>query len=184
MSIGSHQSAKAKSVEWLTPPHIIKALGHFDLDPCSPVERPWPTASKHYTIHDDGLSKPWSGTVWCNPPYGKETGKWLKRCADHDNGIALVFARTETEMFFNYVWPSASALLFIKGRLHFHDANGVKAKDNCGGPSVLIAYGTMSAIALKGSGIPGVTVDLDKGFWTKHDSPSAFPTPPTEEDAI
>jgi hypothetical protein len=49
---------------WLTPPYIIESLGGFDLDPCSPIDRPWPTAKSHYTIIDDGLTKDWSGRVW------------------------------------------------------------------------------------------------------------------------
>lgn len=73
--IGSHvdRSAHTSTDEWLTPPAIIDALGPFDLDPASPIERPWPTAARHYTIEDDGLAQPWAGMVWCNPPYGRET---------------------------------------------------------------------------------------------------------------
>lgn len=41
MAIGSHHSHKMGKDEWLTPPQIIKALGGFDLDPCSPINRPW-----------------------------------------------------------------------------------------------------------------------------------------------
>lgn len=42
--------------EWLTPPDIIKALGPFDLDPCTPAAqfRPWPTAVNHYSFEDNG----------------------------------------------------------------------------------------------------------------------------------
>lgn len=35
--------------EWLTPRNIVDALGPFDLDPCAPIVRPWPTAVQHYT---------------------------------------------------------------------------------------------------------------------------------------
>lgn len=55
--------------EWLTPPCLLRRLGPFDLDPCSPVNRPWDTARHHYTIEDDGLQQPWFGRVFCNPPY-------------------------------------------------------------------------------------------------------------------
>ena len=160
MSIGSHQSSKAKTIEWLTPPYIVDALGPFDLDPCSPLIRPRDTASKHYTMKDDGLKKPWEGRVWCNPPYGKETGKWLARCADHGNAIALIYARTETAMFFESVWARASALLFLKGRLHFHLPNGSRCKANSGGPSVLIAYGISNAAILRTCGIRGAFIPL------------------------
>lgn len=86
--------------EWLTPPHVLEQLGVFDLDPCSPVNRPWDTAKYHMTINDDGMSKKWEGRVFCNPPYGTQTKHWLDKCAEHGNCIALVFARTETKMFF------------------------------------------------------------------------------------
>jgi len=160
MAIGSHHSAKAGKDEWLTPPEIIKALGSFDLDPCSPVNRPWDTAREHYNILDNGLKKPWRGRVWCNPPYGSETGIWLGRLADHGDGVALVFARTETDMFFSQVWERASAVLFIRGRLYFYHVTGQQAAANSGGPSVLVAYGSQNVAALERCGIPGRLVRL------------------------
>lgn len=146
--------------EWLTPPEILKALGPFDLDPCSPIDRPWATATEHYTVNDLGLTKQWHGRVWCNPPYGSQTGIWLQKLADHGNGIALIFARTETEMFFSQVWNRAWALLFIEGRLYFHHVDGSKAAANAGAPSVLVAYGMMNADALANSGIKGKVIFL------------------------
>ncbi|PXX26262.1 DNA N-6-adenine-methyltransferase Dam [Thalassospira sp. 11-3] len=153
--IGSHQSAKMKKDEWLTPPEIIKALGDFDLDPCAPITRPWEMAVKHYTINDNGLSKEWTGRVWCNPPYGLEANKWLKKLNEHGNGIALIFARTETKMFFDWVWHKATAVKFIEGRLHFHHVDGTRAKAKAGAPSVLIAYGKENAEILEKCGIKG-----------------------------
>lgn len=161
MGMGNHQSAKMLKDEWLTPPEIIDALGPFDLDPCSPgIRRPWDTAADHYSIFDDGLTKPWSGRVWLNPPYGRETGVWLARLADHGNGVALIFARTETTMFVEHVWKRADALLFIEGRLHFHHIDGSRAKANAGAPSVLVAYGKENAARLEACGIPGAIVLL------------------------
>lgn len=162
MSMGGHQSAAMLKDEWLTPPSIIKALGEFDLDPCAPADnrRPWDTARKHYSVEDDGLAQPWTGRVWCNPPYGLEAARWLKRLAEHGDGIALIFARTETAMFFDHVWSKADALLFLRGRLHFHHVDGTRAAANAGAPSVLVAYGERNAKALRESGIPGYVVDL------------------------
>lgn len=141
--------------EWLTPPEIVRACGPFDLDPCSPINRPWPTADKHYTILDDGLRQSWSGFVWCNPPYGRKTGDWLEQMAFHNNGIALIFARTETRMFFDWVWAHASALLFIKGRLQFHNVDGTPGPTCAGAPSVLVGYGPAAAARLQSCGIAG-----------------------------
>lgn len=158
--IGSHQSARMLNDEWLTPPEVIRALGHFDLDPCAPIVRPWDMAAKHYTIEDNGLAQPWIGRVWMNPPYGQETGKWLARLADHGDGIALIFARTETRMFFEQVWNKASAVLFVEGRLHFHYVDGRRAAANSGGPSCLVAYGRNNAQLLAMCPVPGKAVLL------------------------
>ena len=161
MGIGGHQSPhRGNTDEWLTPPEIVEALGPFDLDPCAPVVRPWPTASKHYTVEDDGLAQPWEGRVWLNPPYGPETGKWLAKLADHGTGTALTFARTETQMFFEYIWDRADAVLFLLGRLHFYTVEGKRAEHNAGAPSVLIAYGQEDVDRLRKCGIPGKFIDL------------------------
>lgn len=157
-AMGSHQSARMETDVWLTPPSIVEALGPFDLDPCSPLNRPWDTAAQHYTIEDDGLAHDWAGRVWMNPPYGKQAATWLQRLALHGDGIALIFARTETRMFFDWVWPYASALLFIEGRLHFHRPDGTRAKANSGAPSVLVAYGWEAGQRLMLSDIPGARV--------------------------
>lgn len=169
--MGSHQSLVNEKDEWLTPPKIIAALGgaqSFDFDPCAPppARRQWATAKAHYSIDDDGLSKAWYGRGWFNPPYGGPAivGPWMRRIADHGQGTALIFARTETELFFETVWDRATALLFFRGRLFFHvsvdtwfERKGkepifVKAGDpapaNGGAPSVLIAYGERDMQAL------------------------------------
>lgn len=131
------------------------------MDPCSPLDRPWDTARRHLTIHDNGLAQAWTGRVWCNPPYGLEAARWLEKLAAHGNGMALIFARTETEMFFRWVWESAHSVLFLRGRLHFHHVTGERAKANAGAPSVLIAYGGGNSGVLENSGIPGKFIRLE-----------------------
>lgn len=148
--------------EWLTPPWIMKSLGVFDLDPCAPVNRPWDTAARHYTIDDDGLRSRWSGRVWCNPPYGKQLIHWLRRCAEHRNCIVLVYARTDSEAFQKYVFPYASAMLFIGNQIHYFDTQGIKSASPWS-PSVLVAYNRNNAIALKDSGIDGAFIMIDRG---------------------
>lgn len=159
MDTSFDRSSSNGKEEWLTPPDIIRACGEFDLDPCSPINRPWPTAANHYTIEDDGLKMQWHGRVFCNPPYGNKTSIWLKKCAEHGNAIALTFARTETKMFFETVWEKAHAVLFIKGRLRFYHVTGEQG-DSAGAPSVLIAYGEENAKALSSSGINGQYIKL------------------------
>lgn len=155
----SHERTIGK-YEWLTPPEIVKALGEFDLDPCAPIQPPWPTANRHYNLLEDGLVQPWMGRVWLNPPYGRETIIWLSRLVNHGNGIALIFARTETRLFFDYVWNQADAVLFLRGRLTFYHADGTKPDNSGGAPSCLVAYGANNLRALVASKLDGKIVEL------------------------
>lgn len=163
MSMSSHQSARMLNDEWLTPPEIVKACGTFDLDPCSPIVRPWDTATQHFTKEDDGLSQLWSGRVWCNPPFGREAIKWMRRMVQHGNGVALIPARTETIMFYETVWGAADAILFIQGRPHFHYVDGKRAPANSGAPICLIAYGLHNVAALANSGL-GIVLPIINKF--------------------
>ena len=153
------EAAVGETSTWLTPPYVLEALGRFDLDPCSPVNRPWDTAKIHYTIEDDGLIQPWFGRVWLNPPYGKEALPFMEKMAVHGHGVALLFARTETRMFQDVVFPFASGMLFLRGRLKFHRPDGSLASTSQS-PSVLIAYGEAEMDALEFCGLPGQFVGL------------------------
>lgn len=153
--IGGHTLPnKGATDNWITPRHVVDALGPFGLDPCACSPQPWPCADESYTAADDGLSQEWRGRVWLNPPYS-QAALWLEKLADYGCGTALIFARTETEMFRQHVWEQASGLLFLHGRLYFHKPDGSRAKGNSGGPSVLVAYGEYNAERLYTSGLKG-----------------------------
>lgn len=145
---------------WLTPPSIIESLGVFDLDPCSPVNRPWPTAKNHLTIEDESLLHDWYGRVWLNPPYGKYLEKFMHKMAMHQNGTALIFARTETKAFQNYVFPYAESMLFIQGRIKFYTIEGKEASASANAPSVLIGYDEYNSEMIEQSGIKGHHIPL------------------------
>ena len=127
------------TTDWITPPKYVEALGEFDLDPCHSLNQQFKHAKKVYTIEDDGLSKKWEGRVWLNPPYGRGIGKWLKKMKDHNNGIALIPARTDTMWFHDHV-VSASGMLFLLGRIKFIGSEGY-AKNSCNFPIIFVAYG-------------------------------------------
>ena len=138
--VGGHERPfRGESDDWLTPPHILQALLKFDLYPCASLQQKTKTATRQFTINDDGLSKFWKGRVWLNPPYGDQTKRWLAKLSQHGNGIALVYARTETKMFFEHVWGSANGIFFFKGRLTF-GKQGHNFDGQAGAPSVLISY--------------------------------------------
>jgi hypothetical protein len=146
--------------EWLTPKYLTDALGEFDLDPCAPINPPWMIAKTKLDIRDDGLSQSWFGRVWCNPPYGRETFKWLDKLADHGNGIGLIFARTETVGFFKTVWAKADAVFFLKGRLTFCHVDGTPGSGNAGAPSCLILFGKNNIDIVNSADIAGKMVRL------------------------
>lgn len=161
MSLSGHQSPTMGTDEWLTPPEILERLSAFDLDPCAPIVRPWNTARNHFTVADDGLSKEWFGRVWMNPPFGRMATEWMRRIAAHGDGIALIPARTETAMFYESVWGKADAVLFLKGRPHFHRVDGTRASFNSGAPICLVAYGSFNHATLLRSGL-GVVVSVPR----------------------
>lgn len=155
----SFERCENTKVEWLTPPELVKKLGEFDLDPCSPVEAPFLHAEHNFTILDDGLNREWFGRVYLNPPYGRGMELWIEKLKTHGDGIALIFARTETRLFFQHIWNDADAVLFVKGRIKFYHVTGIQG-GTPGAPSVFIAYGKENAMALKNSGIEGKYLDL------------------------
>ena len=181
-AMGSHQSARAGTVTWLTPPDILAKLGGpdaFDLDPCAAVGQPWRTAKHMLTEEDDGLAHNWADygrSVFLNPPYTNSViGTWLGRLAEHGQGIALIFARTETEVFHRHVWERCDGLLFMEGRIYFHHADGTRAAANAGAPSVFCAYGPESADVLAQCDIPGAFVPLKlRAFAFGYEEPGSW----------
>lgn len=172
MTIGSHQSTIGKSQVHLTPRWILDALGPFDTDPCAADPRPWDCARINYTEADDGLAQAWKGRVFLNPPFHRyHIAAWLECMSIHNNGIALVHARTETE-WFQYIWDCASALLFLAGRVTFLKQDGTPQTitdpsskhfgkiANSGAPVVLAAFNRHNASALASCGLKGHFVPL------------------------
>ena len=65
---------------WATPQALFDELNaefHFTTDVCALPEN---AKCKHYyTPEIDGLKQEWTGCCWCNPPYGREIGKWVEK---------------------------------------------------------------------------------------------------------
>jgi len=139
---GHEAPYEGASNDWVTPRYIIDALGPFDLDPCSCSTQPWPCAAVSWCLPDhDGLMEPWSGVVWLNPPYGPYTARWVRRLVLHGDGIALIFARVETNLWQRDIFPTASAYLFPHRRVLFARPDGSLPRSSSGAPSALIAWG-------------------------------------------
>jgi phage N-6-adenine-methyltransferase len=153
-----HHSQRARSVEWYTPEWVFQRLAlDFDLDPCHPVPRRDYLPARHvYTRADDGLSQSWHGRVWLNPPYGKDVKQWMDLMSKHGDGVALVFARTDTA-WFQACARTADSALFVAGRIKFIDGDGI-GNSGAGAGSVLLAWGpacdaALERVAREGMGI-------------------------------
>lgn len=134
---------------WLTPRNLLDKLGEFDLDPCAAIGRPWDCAKNNYTIKDDGLKQNWFGRVWCNPPYGSEAGAFLKKFSDYKGpGLCLIFVRSDTKVWHDYILNSAKYIFFIKGRLKFCRIDG-KSAAAANAPSCLVAWNEAELTLLK-----------------------------------
>ena len=129
----------SQSNEWATPQSFFDKLNEefgFTLDPCCTHENA--KCGHHYTIEEDGLSKSWGGqVVFCNPPYGRELPKWVKKCHDesrHATIVMLIPARTDTSYFHDYIYHKAE-IRFVRGRLKFGDG-----KNSAPFPSMVVIY--------------------------------------------
>jgi phage N-6-adenine-methyltransferase len=72
----------SKTDLWSTPQELFDELDAefgFNLDACALPENA--KCDVYYTPEQDGLVQRWHGTVWCNPPYGREIGKWVAKAA-------------------------------------------------------------------------------------------------------
>ena len=111
----------------------------FDLDPCCSRARGMlglrPTALRFIPPEEDGLLLPWSGDVFCNPPYS-EVHKWTSKGISEvlkDRAKSVTFLlpanRTEQPWFQDLVYPRGLLFYwlqfkFLAGRRGFIDANG------------------------------------------------------------
>lgn len=120
----------SKSDQWATPQDLYNKLDeefHFTLDPRADNYNH--KCDKWFTVAQDGLAQSWAGeTVFCNPPYGRDIVKWVKKASDENklHGITVVMlipARTDTRYFHEYIYKKSNVeIRFLKGRLKFGDA--------------------------------------------------------------
>lgn len=85
---------------------------------------------------------PQCGAVFCNPPYGREIGKWVQKAFEEARGgypiVLLIPARTDTAYFHDYIYGKAE-IRFVRGRLRFTDDEG-NAADPAPFPSMVVIY--------------------------------------------
>lgn len=108
--------------EWSTPDDLFAELNeifHFDLDACASAENA--KCSRFFSRDDDALGQRWRGTVWMNPPYGREIARFMHKAYCESLGgatvVCLVPSRTDTEWWHRFA--RQGQIIFLKGRLRF-----------------------------------------------------------------
>lgn len=133
--------------EWYTPKHVVDRVirvfdGFISLDPCSnsaDFETANVPALDYWTQADDGLSQPWHGNVYMNPPYGDVIGGWVERmCGAYESGeidaaIALLPGRIDTAWF---QLLNRYPICCVRGRLRFSGS-----ENSAPFPSVVVYLG-------------------------------------------
>lgn len=129
----------SKTDSWETPQDLFNELDrefHFTLDACATESNA--KVARFFSPEADGLQQTWSGTVWCNPPYGRETGKWVRKAYESEmdgcTSVMLPPARTDTQWFHDYIYHKAE-VRFLKGRLKFGES-----KNSAPFPSMVVIY--------------------------------------------
>lgn len=121
---------------WETPQDFFDGLNKefgFDLDVCALPENA--KCERYFTPEKDGLDQEWKGTVWCNPPYGKQVGKWVEKAYKSNCTVVMLLpARTDTKWFHDYIYRKAE-IRFVKGRLKFGGS-----KNPAPFPSMVVIY--------------------------------------------
>ena len=137
---------KSGSCEWSTPQRFFDELNEefgFTLDPCATEFNH--KCENYYTKNENGLEQDWAGNVvFCNPPYGREIGEWVRKCHEESKKpdtmcVMLIPARTDTKYFHEYIYNHAE-VRFVRGRLKFGDGNG-----SAPFPSMIVVFGEKGA---------------------------------------
>ena len=122
--------------EWSTQNAFFQALNaefRFELDVCATDENA--KCAKYYTREQDGLAQKWGGVCWCNPPYGREVGKWVQKGAESGCTVVMLLpARTDTKWFHEYIYGRAE-VRFVRGRLKFGGS-----KNSAPFPSMVVVF--------------------------------------------
>ena len=124
--------------EWATPQWLFDTLDsmyHFTLDACATEENH--KVDNYFTPNQDGLKQKWWGRVYCNPPYGREIGEWIKKASESDCLVVMLLpARTDTHYFHDLIYKKKNVEIeFLKGRLKFNDG-----KNPAPFPSMIVVF--------------------------------------------
>ena len=130
---------------WATPLSFFRQMeetyGTFDLDVCATAENT--KCDSYISPALNALTRPWRGQCWMNPPYGRELPQWIAKaweevaCCSAISVVCLIPARTDTAYWHDIIFPHATHIHFVRGRIKFEGA-----KAGAPFPSAVVVFGT------------------------------------------
>jgi len=131
----------SKTDQWATPQDFFDELNQefkFTLDVAADQSNH--KCDHYFNKEMNGLAQSWqtAGGAFCNPPYGREIGQWVKKAYEESRSgqlvVMLLPARTDTKWFHDYILGKAE-VRFVRGRLKFGDS-----KNAAPFPSMVVIY--------------------------------------------
>jgi phage N-6-adenine-methyltransferase len=136
----------SNDMAWRTPQRLFDQLDkEFDFELDAAASSANALCPQYFTEEDDALTQDWSGyqSVWCNPPYGRELHRWLRKAHTESRKgptvVMLVMACTETKWWREHAWR-ADEIRFIQGRVKFARSTGELAGAAPKGSAVIIFH--------------------------------------------
>jgi phage N-6-adenine-methyltransferase len=131
----------SRRTDWETPDDLFERLDaefHFTQDACA-TRTNTKVPGSFITPEEDALTMMWGDVVWCNPPYGRDIGLWMRKARmEAEAGstvVVLAHARTDTKWWHENVEGLASEVRFIRGRVKFKGG-----RSRAPFPSAIIVY--------------------------------------------
>ena len=119
MNLFGHEQERPTSDDYYTPAWLFEDMAvEFDMDVASPPGGvPWIPARRFLTMADDGLSTPWQGRVWMNPPFSAATA-WVHKFLEHGDGIALLSVGVNTA-WGTRLWERSDGITLLPQDMQF-----------------------------------------------------------------
>lgn len=134
-------------MDWRTPKELFAKLDEefrFTIDAAANAANH--LCDRYYTAEDSAFGHSWSGErVFCNPPYGRDSGKWIEKCRkESERGalvVALLPARTDTRAFHGYIYRQPNVeIRFLPGRLRFGNPQTGEPGDPAPFPAMIVVF--------------------------------------------
>ena len=145
--VASHLKSIKVNDEYGTPPKLyFEVCSKYNIYPvldvaCSCTNR---VCIDGFIKADQALDQEWNRDFFMNPPYSQIYPFMKKAYEQHIkhnvNALILIYSKTDTKYWHNFVTDKVTQIHFQKGRIEFLDSTGAPTGDNAPYPSAWLIY--------------------------------------------